>query len=510
MRHLPLTLLLLAAPISLGACGSELPSTSQAQTGRLTVTSPTPGATLTLTAEGGGVTTLTSGQAVNLPAGRYTLSVSAAGYAPSTQKVALEAGGVADLTVTLSATPPADTSPTPRITAISDADGKLPLSGVLTVTVALGNRPGDDVTGAALLIGGQVVTTGTINPAAGTATFLLDTAPKGVPAYPNGALALTVRLGTAAGKSAEVSQTVTLQNASSYTPLVSGKSAQNDKDLYFGGGPITINLQPSGASSGAAQNVTWAISAGEISGSGLSATIPYSDANKVALKGDLIRVTATVQEAGGVTSTQTVSLRADDAPPAASGGVTVTRPGQADAFLAPGAELSGATTFQAKFTDAGVGLGEASLSAWRGDVPVQDNLSQAAQLPEAGGYTLRAGIIADRLGNRVNLSATDLAGPFGVDLTAPTVSASVAAGSAIGDADTVRFTATDPQKPDGAPGSGVAALTGPVGTGSGAAFTVTGAQLRAAGAVNGPVAIKVNATDAAGNLRAFTLNVVLK
>ena len=320
--------------------------------------------------------------------------------------------------------------------------------------------------------------------------------------YPLLLLALLV---TACGAATELTEGT--PPTQGITAQVSGNNLTGDQGTVYGGGAVTITL------TGPVEQgtpVTWSVSQGAIVGQGLSATLPYNDINRQVLTGQPITVTATVTTPSGAVPI-TVPLRVDDQAPRANGGVTATVPGRPAFFIGENAELPGSATFQASFTDDGVGLNPVKLSAYLRGLPVLDDVHAASELPEARGYTLRVDVISDRLGNRVDVPPGTVAGPFNVDLTAPVVTGSAPQGAKVQDSTVLTFTGTDPLRADRTPGSGGVTLTSDQGgTGSGNTLTLTGAQLRAGGAGSGPVTITVTATDAAGNSTTFIQTVTLE
>lgn len=462
-------------PVTVSA-GKDTPLTVNLSlsTGTLTVTGAPTGATLTVTDGAGKTTSLNSGTATTLPVGTYTLTITAPGYATATQQVAVTSGKDTPLTVDLTKT-------TGTLTVTGAPDG-----ASLTVT---------DSSGKVTMVNAGVPNTLPV----GTYTLKVTA---------NGYSAVSQSVSISAGESAMV--TVKLQtSAINYSVSIQGNSYKTEAGTYYGGADVVVSLTPD--SDPGTVTVTWTSSKGQVVGSGLTATIPYSDLNKQNLSGGAVVLTAKVTDRLGVRAVP-VNVLIDDQAPQADGGVLVKLPGRSAFVISKGLELPASAAFLSQFKDAGVGMNLPVLSAYLNGLLMKDGVTAASDLPEASGYTLRLGTVRDFLGNTSPTTAgADIAGPFNVDLKAPVVVATPNGNVTLAADGAVKYAVSDPRRDDQTQGSGLGSISSDKGgTVSGNVLTLTAADLLAAGAKAGDVvAVTVTATDVAGNTTILRQNITL-
>ena len=503
--------LLLGLPSVLAACGAEIPQSAQVALtqGALSVTLTPTTATATLKAADGSSLSMASGTPLTLTAGNYTLNTVAEGYTPVSQSVEVIAKQTTALKVDL--VKKTYVAPTVQVVRVTNTNGVV--SAVVQVTL----NDDQPLKSLQLAVDGAVMTTATPTLTSGSGTYTLtwDTTAigrSGSALYANGPYVLQVSATTASNQTGSAVASANVQNTTRYRANLSGKSVTVGGNVIWGGSEITLNLLPDGGNYSGEVSVVWSTTKGEVVGNTLSAALPYSAANQQALDGSTPMTLTAKITADGKTTEVSTTLRVDDQAPQASGGVTVNVPGKSPGLIVPNTFYPATAKVKANFKDVGVGLDQVKLNAYLKSFVVLDGVSDLSSLPEASGYTLRFGVVSDLLGNAVTLNTTDaVAGPFALDMTAPLLKSSAAQNAVLSDKDTVVVTASDPALQDGSAGSGVAALSSDKGgTLSGNALSLSGAQLKAAGAAAGPASVSFTAVDKAGNAATFVLKVILK
>lgn len=331
--------------------------------------------------------------------------------------------------------------------------------------------------------------------------------------------------------------TLTLQGANSQGSVtITGKYVDDPRGLrFYGGEELKLTLSNTVVP---AENVSWSSNKGEVIGSGYTASVPYSEVNKNALRGAQVTFTASNISTGQMVASLTVNVD-DHAPQAVeSGGSTpgllsletfTGADGKANSIphlINPKNFYGNGVKFQTQYIDQDEHGQEASglipirLDVWRDGVLLKTGLKVTDELVEGDRYVLRANSIADRLGNRIVTDALDLAN-FMYDKSAPITSFQSdfglvlrqkieASDSSPGqEQNPITFTADDAMLDDKSAGSGVVALSAtctqgnrvlsPCGLQSGNTITLLNDMMKAQGFGSGTFQIKLSAVDLVGS-----------
>ncbi|ASN83222.1 hypothetical protein [Deinococcus ficus] len=314
----------------------------------------------------------------------------------------------------------------------------------------------------------------------------------------------------------------------------------------FGGGPLKLTLNNH---VGAAADLRWVSSLGNVTGAGTTATVPYDTLNRALFNNT--PVTFSVYDKDVLLAQRTLNI--DDHAPEGTRGVYVVYQ-DADgrtvnrSVLNATQYLPAGVAFRTDYTDnssansltrgSGVGMdnvlssdpehpafNQVILSVYRNNLLQRENFRNTNELLEfeASGYQIKTAGIQDKLGNQTspeNLVIATINTDFGAPAVTNSPSSPLIVHTAVlNSQDPVQavprnavITVADPTLEDGSVGSGVTdvqvdLLDSPSGTdlgtlnlnGRDGTVTITPANLAERGIPKGSYQVRVSATDAVGN-----------